>query len=331
MMRILTTPTGEPMSNRSRLSWLCIALWPLAALAPLGACFEPALDTDEALVIGGSPTAAGEFPGVGALMYNFGGEVMAGCTGTLIAPDAVLTAAHCIDPALTGGIVPGFSLALDTTTGNLGTVPGRAIHPHESFDINVTAFDGLGTFYDVGVVLLAQSITTVEPVKMPRPDQAAEIAANLDLDIVGYGRTSNQTNEVGVLFDARTKLVSLNGTEIQVGMGSPQPQNCNGDSGGPALADLGDGRRIVGIVSRSFSGVECTMGGIDTRVDAYLTWIHGKVTTGIPCGSGLAEPCDGDLPDDDGGCCSTAGRGGPGAAMLGVLVGLTLRRRRPRS
>lgn len=304
----------------------------------LAACVDdPTLDREHGYVIGGAPTSEGEFPGVGGLMYDFGGDVQLGCTGTLIAPDAVLTAAHCIDPDLTGGIVPGFTLALDTVSATPTFVPGRAIFAHESFDLNAGAFEGLGTFFDVGVVLLQEPITTVAPVPMPRPDQAAALIANLDLEIVGYGRTDPETDEYGVMYDATTKLISLNPSEIQVGMGAPQPQNCNGDSGGPAMADLGDGRRIVGIVSRSFSGAECTMGGIDTRVDAYLTWIHSKVPTGIPCGSGMAEACpveeepeEEDEEEDEGGCCSTGGgtRGATGALFLAFVVGVTLLRRR---
>lgn len=309
-------------------------LCPALAGLLLGACFEPALETDEAYVIGGAITAAGEFPGVGALMYDFGGQVAQGCTGTLIAPNAVLTAAHCVDPELTGPGTPGFSLALDTTSGNAATVPGSVAYKHESFSLDGEPIDGLAEFFDIGIVILSQPITTVEPVKMIRPDQSASLVAGLDLAIVGYGRTSNATQDTGIMYDAMTKLISLNETEIQVGMGSPQPQNCQGDSGGPGLADFGDGRRVVGVVSRSYSGFECTMGGVDTRVDAYLSWIHGKVPMGIPCGSGMSPPCDdGEDPDDEGGCCSTSRRGGPGAALLAFLVGLAvirprLRRRR---
>ncbi len=308
----------------------------LCAVVPAAACFDPAdVDIDESYVIGGSSTTAGEFPGVGALMYDFGGQVRIGCTGTLIAPTAVLTAAHCVDPESIGGIVPGFTLALDTTVGgDLGIVAGAAAYKHESFTFDVELMDGLAQFFDVGVVILAQPITSVEPVKMPRPDQAAALVAGLDLEIAGYGRTSNQTDDFGVMYDARTKLVSLNATELQVGMGAPQPQNCNGDSGGPGMADLGDGRRVVGIVSRSFAGAECISGGIDTRVDAYLTWIHGKVPTGIPCGSGMSPACETEEPEDEGGCCSTGGGRGraTGSGVLALLVGLVLagrsRRRR---
>lgn len=304
----------------------------LSALATLGACVEPALDTEEAHVIGGALTQPGEFPGVGALMYDFGGgSPMQGCTGTLIAPNAVLTAAHCVDPDLTGPTTPGFSLDLDTTTGNATTVPGLMAYKHESFSIDVEPIEGLAEFFDIGVVILSQPITSVAPVKMPRPEHGAALVAGLDLAIVGYGRTSNATQDTGVMYDAMTKLISFNATEIQVGMGSPQPQNCQGDSGGPGLAEVGGERRVVGVVSRSFSGFECTMGGVDTRVDAYLAWIHGKVPEGIPCGSGLAEACEGEEPPgDEGGCCSTGGSGGAGAGLLGLLVGVALVGRRRR-
>lgn len=305
----------------------------------LAGCAELETGSTGSEVIGGAPTAAGKFPGVGALMYDFGGGVpQAGCTGTLIAPDAVLTAAHCVDPFLVGDAVPGFTLAIDTTVGTPTVIAGRQAFKHEQFTIEGEAPDGLGEFFDIGVLLLAQPITEVAPVPMPRPVDIPELVAGLDLEIVGYGRTSNETQDTGVLFDATTKLVSLNATELQVGMGAPQPQNCNGDSGGPGFALVGGKRRVIGTVSRSFTGFDCTMGGVDTRVDAYLAWIHSKVPTGIPCDSGMAEACPpgtngGDEEEDGGGCCSTGRsgtRGVAGSLALVLVVGLALGRRRRR-
>lgn len=301
--------------------------WLLLGL--LVGCTDLELSATSSNVIGGQPTLEGEFPGVGALMFDFGNGPEAGCTGTLIAPDAVLTAAHCVDPVLTGGSIPGFTFALDTTTGTPQITPGRMTIKHEMFTLDDPG-EGLGEFFDVGLVLLAEPVLDVRPVPMPRMVDVPEILAGLDLEIAGYGKTTLQSDEIGVLFDARTKLISLNPSEIQVGMGSPQPQNCNGDSGGPGFAVVGGQRRVIGIVSRSFSGFECIMGGIDTRVDAYLPWIHEKVPLGIPCNSGLAEACpeEDDGGGDDSGCCSTGSRGLPGSSLFAIVVGFVLLRRR---
>jgi MYXO-CTERM domain-containing protein len=301
-----------------------------------GCATDLALDVETSAVIGGQVTPAGKFPGVGALMYDFGGgPPQFGCTGTLIAPDAVLTAGHCLDGVPSA---PGFTLALDTNAGAPVVVPGRMAIKHEMFNINAEIGEGLGEFFDVGILLLAQPITEVAPVPMPRPADAASIVADLDLEIVGYGE--NGVANAGVLYDATTKLISLNPSEIQVGSGSPQPQNCYGDSGGPGFANVGGIRRVIGVVSRSFMGGECNMGGVDTRVDAYLTWIHSKVNN-VPCDSGMSPECkppdpvdpdpvdpDPTDPDDDGdsgGCSTTGGTSGGLLALVGALL---LRRRR---
>jgi endonuclease G len=300
----------------------------LLALTLLVGCADLQYGTAESEVIGGKASAPGEFPGVGALMYSFNGSgPQAGCTGTLIAPDLVLTAAHCLDPGVVRDLMPGFTLALDTTVGTPTIVPAKATMKHEMFSSRNTIGDGLDHVFDVGLVFLAQPITEVAPVPMPRPEDVAEIVAGLDMQIAGYGATTATAATIGVLFDAQTKLVSLNEFEIQVGMGAPQPQNCNGDSGGPGFATVGGKRRVIGVVSRSFMGSACTRGGIDTRIDAYTDWImeHAPMAA-FPCGSGLAEECAG----DDAGCCSTSSRSAPGSALLAVVVGLVLRRRRVR-
>lgn len=303
--------------------------WPAVGLLFVVGCTEAELGTATSEVIGGDVTTEGEYPGVGALMYSFDGMQLAGCTGTLIAPNAVLTAAHCLDPDLVGDIMPGFTLALDTTVGTPTVVPGMQKLKHEMFSINVDPGEGLGQFYDVGILILAQDITEVAPVRMPRPIDETEIVADIDLEIVGYGKTTLDGDATGIMYDAMTKVISLNETEMQVGMGSPQPQNCNGDSGGPGLAVVAGVRRVIGIVSRSYSGFECNSGGVDTRVDAYLPWIHEKVPAGIPCSSGMSEACPD--TDDEGGCCSTSTDGLPASGALSLAVGALLLRRRRRA
>jgi hypothetical protein len=180
-------------------------------------------------------------------------------------------------------------------------------------------------WYDVGLLFLAQPITDVDPIPLPSPEEAQALVAGLDLSLVGYGRTSNETFDTGVMFDAVAPIVSVFPTELQIS--SPgQPQNCHGDSGGPALADLGNGLRVVGIVSRSADMTgECLMGGIDTRADAYLQFIADTAPTVCVPPDCVIEPPD----EEGGGCCSTS-RGAPvGSLVLAVTVlAIVLRRRR---
>jgi endonuclease G len=318
------------------------ALLALALLASAG-CLEaePTSMTDQA-VIGGTPTPDGEYPSVGSLWSDmFGGS---SCTGTLIRPDVVLTAAHCVEPDFLGDEMPGFTLANDTTTTPPPViVPGLRYVQHPQFDINVEPASGLGQFYDVGLLFLSQPITTTDPMTVATPAEAtAGLVAGLDLQLVGYGRTSNETFEGGVKHDAVADLVGFNDSELQISPGGGAPQNCHGDSGGPAIVDFGAGPRVVGIVSRSAAAKpDCDDGGIDTRADFYLQWVNDEINAaceggacpdaGVPDAEPAPEPDAGEpaVEGDDAGCCSTGKSGGEaGALLLGALVLGALRRRR---
>lgn len=320
----------------------------VVAAAALAACVpEPAATTSQqAPVIGGTPTTDGEYPAVGALWLGFG----VGCTGTLIRPDVVLTAAHCLDPAFIGDEIPGFTLDGDPNAGVPVVVPGRATARHELFQLDVELQPGPQQFYDVGLVFLAQPITTVEPMTMATPaEAAAALAPGLAIELVGYGITDEQTGAAGIKTSAVADLVTFSDSELQISTPG-QPQNCNGDSGGPGIADLGAGPRLVGIVSRS-ADVQpgCAAGGIDTRVDYYLGWIEDRVDG--PCPSGCTDagapdaapdaagPDAGPAPDasdpgvdgDGAGCCSAgdgSASGAGGALLLAALVLGRMRRRR---
>lgn len=295
---------------------------------------------DQQPVIGGNPTPPGGHPAVGALMYDFG----FGCTGTLIQPNVVLTAAHCVDPAVVGPQIPSFTLDHDAK-GAPVEFAGAWIAVHEDFDVERDIGPGVGQFYDVGLLVLGGPIPGAQTMEMATPAEAAGLIAGLDVTIVGYGRTSNTSFDIGVKYDAVADLIALNESELQISVGAGAPQNCQGDSGGPGIVDLGAGPRLIGIVSRSAAlDSDCDDGGIDSRVDHYRQWILDRIAAG--CGAAcdppdpdaglpdaaIADP-DADpgpgLDDPDAGCCSTGrNRGGAGALLLAVAVLAALRKRR---
>jgi secreted trypsin-like serine protease len=81
------------MGNHGTATWRACAFLP----ALLAACAaDTGYGTTERAIIGGQPVAGDDLPAVGAIQTNAGSI----CTGTLISPTAVLTAAHCVDPMI---------------------------------------------------------------------------------------------------------------------------------------------------------------------------------------------------------------------------------------
>src|SRR5687768_773223 len=107
--------------------------------APVELGTEPRAQT----IIGGEPTEPGEYDGVVALTMD--GSL---CTGTVVAPRLILTAAHCLLPAEQGGAVRVHY----GDEGERGTVEadGWGIHPKFCRDCGPKAQD----VYDYGYVTM---------------------------------------------------------------------------------------------------------------------------------------------------------------------------------
>ena len=287
-------------------------------------------------IVGGWDVAAGDWGDTAGIVYR-GMEV--GCTGTLIAPDLVLTAGHCMDGVL--GVV------VDSV--DIGDGSGEWIRARRSI-----AYPRWWRSYDVGLIQL-ESPASVAPRTIAQDCildrymyDGAEIAA------VGYGAIDERgTRYVDELQETRLEVTDHDcstrdddcirsvapGGEF-IARGEDGTDTCFGDSGGPAYLMTDEGDFVVGVVSRGTrdSGARCGAGTIYVRADAVVPWIEelsGYDLARPECPDG-PPPEDGlsDLDDAPGNMringedirgCSTAG--GPGA-LGALLLLLPLFRRR---
>src|SRR5689334_6555089 len=124
-----------------RLAVLLFALAVSPAFAETGSPPPPPENTGAvAPVIGGSAVPEGKWRDAAAVL--FGGQQ--GCTGILIAPSVVMTAAHCIDSTLDKVLIGTNSLA-KPSIGETINVSRRLAYPQGK--------------YDVGIVILANPST----------------------------------------------------------------------------------------------------------------------------------------------------------------------------
>lgn len=183
------------------------------------------------------------------------------CTGTLIGPHTVLTAAHCVQMDVTQ-LTFGFGVADSQLDFEVPIVSGVA-HPQ---------YDAQQLMNDVAVVQLASDVPYAP---IPLNTSMDDTWIGKPVTLVGFGVTDGPSQTGGgTKREVDVTIDSLEPTKLQYTTTNGKSA-CNGDSGGPAFADVNGQLGVAGITS--YGDQACQQFGVYTRVDAYLDFINDQL------------------------------------------------------
>lgn len=283
----------------------------VAALAVPAALLVPPATTQaspmvEPRVVNGREPAPSEARA--AVQVRAGGLL---CSGTLVTPTRVITAAHCLTDAA-GRVSPVSVVTVGWRPGGSTTITSwagvTAIDVHPAYNPRTYA-------NDIAVLSLATVLPGATTMSVATAAQSrASLVKEAGVRAAGFGHTSfggppstqllvadltvvphqvcqessrtyrlGDIDFVGLNVDTTTALCAIGvrpGTRLII-------DTCQGDSGGPLYADFAAGERLLGLVS---VGVGCAgfvengrelptkTPGVYTRIAPYLPWL---ATVGI--------------------------------------------------
>ncbi|KAF0722392.1 hypothetical protein Ae201684P_019968 [Aphanomyces euteiches] len=221
-------------------------------------------------IVGGKEAAVGKHLYLASLRTSTGGQTV--CGGSLIAPNVILTAAHCsieTNYAIKYAVI-GTHYNGGTTYGETIAVKQQIVHPKYNKNSNTN---------DFAIYILASNAKTA-----PATVSFDTVSASVPVVVRGWGATSEGGSESSALLEltvntlTNTNCASLlspynvDSTMLCAG-GQAGKDSCQGDSGGPLTLESSGSEKLVGVVSWGLGCAQANKPGVYSRISAAKDFI----------------------------------------------------------
>jgi len=246
-------------------------------------------DADVRLRIVGGDTAVSHSWGWAVSLRDYSDESI--CGGSILSPNYVLTAAHCVVDSV--GIANLYSVVvgadrLSSSEGQKISLSRIIIHPSYNRKTNEN---------DIALLYLSKPINLADPnvAKMclpavPELEQSRYPVVTKSIVAIGWGTTSQGGSVSDTLRQVTVKTVAskdktckstIRNDKLQfcAAVSGGGKDTCQGDSGGPIMY-YSEADRVwvlAGVTSYGRGCASPNYAGIYTRVSAYIDWIKSNV------------------------------------------------------
>jgi len=268
-------------------------------------------------IIGGEPAPEGAWPSTVAVMYNnfsvaVNLDIRQGCGGSLIAPDVVLTAAHCIKSANGFGVVevhPPYSIIAgrnnleNRSQGEEILIKEIRLHPrYNPISVNndiallflesnassrilplISASEwrmlkkgALLTTTGWGVTDVNSSVGSAV---LNQVDVRLQVTRTCKRNLINYLSSSTRKQRDTEEFKQLKSRIKSGVTRNMfcAGINRGGKDACLGDSGGPLYGTVNGITKQVGIVSWGYGCAERKLPGVYTKLANYEQWVANEI------------------------------------------------------
>jgi len=230
-------------------------------------------------IVGGKDADAGEFPFMTGLYWSYSWPPS--CGGSLIAPNLILSAAHCNSAYELVRIGSKWAESLDLESSPRMGVEARVVNR-----IKHPAYNTVGNAYDFAILELDKNIDTnlYPPINLNFDNMVPKSGGMLTTigfgDLTYKGIRPDRLQKVEVPTTSHEECHAQYGNKIKLrthlcaGYAQGGQDSCVGDSGGPLLEEISGVLTQVGVVSFGRGCAIPNYSGVYARVSGGANWIQ---------------------------------------------------------